>query len=90
MGNQMAVGGMAMLRVVSGLIEIAAALIILRVGRVEAALRINSILGLVGPVVFIAVSALGIITIAVKLPPLRIVLLVVGILMVLLGTTVKA
>lgn len=90
MGNHLAVGGMAMLRVVSGLIEIAAALIILRVGRVDAALRINSVLGIVGPVVFIAVSALGIITIAVKLTPLKVLLLVAGILMVLLGTTVKA
>lgn len=86
----MAVGGMAILRVISGLIEIVAALIIFRIGRVEAALRINSILGLVGPVVFIAVSALGVVTIAVRLTPVKIGLLVVGIVMVLLGTTIKA
>lgn len=79
---------MAALRILSGLIEIAAAVIFLKIGRVEAALRINAFLGLVGPVVFLAVSALGIITIAVKLSPLKVALVSAGVLLVLWGTSI--
>ena len=80
------VSGMASLRVISGIIEIAAALVILRLNRVESALRINAALGIVGPIVFLLVSALGIIAVAVKLPIYKICLVMIGIILVLLGT----
>lgn len=80
------VNSMAVLRIVSGLIEIVAAIIIMRFGRVETALRINAFLGLIGPVVFILVSALGIVAVAVRIVPFKIALLAVGFLMVLWGT----
>lgn len=80
------VNSMAGLRIVSGLIEIVAAIIIIRFGRVETALRINAFLGLIGPIVFIVVSALGIVAVAVRIVPFKILLLAVGFLMVLWGT----
>ena len=81
-----AVNSMAGLRIFSGLLEIAAAVIIIRSGRVEAALRINALLGLIGPLVFLAVSALGIVAVAVRIVPFKILLLIIGFLFVLWGT----
>ncbi|NLW48600.1 MAG: DUF2619 domain-containing protein, partial [Firmicutes bacterium] len=43
---------MATIRMISGLLEIAVALIFLKIGRVDSALRMNAFLGLVGPLVF--------------------------------------
>lgn len=78
--------GMALLRVISGMIEIIAALLILRLQRVELALRLNAVLGIIGPLVFISVSALGLVAVAVRLSPVKVGLIGLGILFVLLGT----
>lgn len=51
---------MALVRYISASIEITAATVMLRYGRIETALAINSALGLVGPILFAVVSALGI------------------------------
>ena len=53
------VGGMAALRVLAGTIEISAAILMLRYGRVSTALRINAVLGLIGPTILLVVSTLG-------------------------------
>lgn len=84
--EEKALSGMAMLRIISGLLEIVAAVFIVRLGRIEAALRINAFLGLVGPVVFILVSALGIIAVAVRIIPWKIGLIILGFIFVMLGT----
>ncbi len=76
----------AMLRVISGILEISAALVIIRLRRIEAALRINALLGLIGPLVFLAVSALGIVALAVKISPVKIILLLAGAFFILWGT----
>ena len=76
----------AMLRAISGILEISAALVILRLSRIEAALRINAVLGLIGPLVFLAVSALGIGALAVKTSPVKIISLVAGACFILWGT----
>ncbi|HEX7712620.1 MAG TPA: DUF2619 domain-containing protein [Bacillota bacterium] len=77
---------MALIRVISGMIEIVAAMIFLKVGRVDTALRLNAILGLIGPLIFLAVSVLGIAAIAVKLSWTKVVLISLGIILVLIGT----
>jgi len=51
--------GMALLRVLSGSIELTAAFLMYRLQSVEKALIVNSSLALVGPLVFIAITALG-------------------------------
>ncbi|HEX2954288.1 MAG TPA: DUF2619 domain-containing protein [Bacillota bacterium] len=84
--EERAVQSMASLRIISGLIEIVAAIVIMRFGRVETALRINALLGLIGPIVFIVVSALGIVAVAVKIVPMKVAFLAIGFLLVLLGT----
>jgi len=77
---------MATIRMISGLLEIAVALIFLKIGRVDSALRMNAFLGLVGPLVFIAVSVLGIAAIAVRLPLYKVFLISIGMVLVLIGT----
>jgi len=86
MSNLSALGGMAAVRVISGIMEILAALIILRLGKVESALRINAFLGLIGTLVYVIVGVLGIFAIAVKLSPLKVIVLTLGTLLVLAGT----
>lgn len=75
-----------MLRILSGLLEITTAIFILRFQRVETALQLNALLGLVGPIIFLLVSALGIVAVAVKISPFKIVLIVLGVIFTLLGT----
>lgn len=77
---------MAMIRMISGILEIAVAFIFLKIGRVDSALRMNAFLGLVGPLVFLAVSVLGIATIAVRLPWYKVFIISLGMLLVLIGT----
>ena len=79
---------MALIRLLSGLMEILAAAAFWRLGRVEAALRINAFLGLVGPLVFVLVSVFGIVAVAVHLSPAKVALLTVGTLLVLVGTRI--
>ncbi len=80
------ISSMSMLRIFSGLLEIATAILIFRFQRVETALQLNALLGLAGPIVFLIVSALGIVAVAVKITPCKIVLIVLGVVFTLLGT----
>jgi hypothetical protein len=85
--EQATINNMALIRVVSGLLEIITAVFIVRLGRVDLALRLNALLGLIGPLIFILVSVLGIAAIAVKLSWLKVGLLSLGIVLVIWGTT---
>lgn len=77
--------GMAALRVFSGLVELAAAYLMWRTARVEAALQINAALGLVGPTVLVLVTLLGIAGLAGKASPTKLILIGLGALLILIG-----
>jgi hypothetical protein len=77
---------MATIRVISGLLEIMVAIIFLKSGRVENALRMNAFLGLIGPLVFLLVSVLGVVAIAVKISWPKMIIICLGIILVLVGT----
>lgn len=77
---------MALMRVVSSLIELIAAILFLRFKSLETALRINAVLGLIGPAIFTVVSLLGIIGISGKVSFVKLVIIFVGVLLVLIGT----
>jgi len=80
--------GMAALRMLSSLIEFSAALLILfKFRRVEEAVRVNALLGLVGPTIFLLVSGLGLLGLAGRVPLGKMVLILLGIFFVLVGTT---
>ncbi|GIO42962.1 MULTISPECIES: YqhV family protein [Paenibacillus] len=61
------VTGMASLRIVSGSIEIVAAILMLKLGRVDKALAVNSALAFVGPSVLLITTAIGLAGMADKL-----------------------
>ncbi|MGE5553128.1 MAG: DUF2619 domain-containing protein [Betaproteobacteria bacterium] len=79
-------GGMALLRVLSGLIEVGAAVLMFRAGKVGAAMQINATLGLVGPAVNLLVCALGLVFVAVRFSLWRTGLVALGVLLIWLGT----
>jgi len=77
---------MAALRFLSSAIECAAALYMLRLFRVQDALRLNAVLGLVGPTILILVTIVGVAGIAEKLSVERIALILVAVVLVFLAT----
>ncbi|CAM4508124.1 MAG: YqhV family protein [Paenibacillus macerans] len=58
---------MATLRMFSGTVEILAALLMLKLGRVDKALAVNSALAFVGPTVLLVTTSIGLAGIADKL-----------------------
>jgi hypothetical protein len=78
---------MAAIRVLSACLEFGAALLFLKSNRVETALRINSLLGLVGPAIFLLVSLLGVTALAGRVEPAKMTVIIAGIALVLYGTT---
>ncbi len=84
--EQVTVNSMAIIRVISGLLEIIVAIIFFKGGRVETALRMNAFLGLIGPLVFLLVSVLGVVAITVKLSWTKLIIISLGIILVMVGT----
>ena len=80
---------MALLRVLSGSIELLAAFLIYRFNNVEKALVVNSTLALVGPLIFISVTTLGLVGITDKLSLGKLVWVSVGIACLLIGILKK-
>lgn len=78
--------GMRLARMLSACIEVFAALMLLRMADPRAMLRLNSLLGLVGPAIFITVSALGLAASLGRLQPGRVLAVLLGIALVVWGT----
>lgn len=76
---------MAAVRVLSACIEFTAAMLMLYFGRVESAFKINSLLVLVGPTVFLTVTLLGLAGLAGKVSPAGMVLIAAGVLLIFTG-----
>lgn len=77
---------MALLRLIAGTIEISAGLLMLKFGRVQMALKINSMLGLIGPIILTLVGAVGLIGLSSELSWSRLVLTALGVFLIFLGT----
>lgn len=77
---------MAALRFLSSAVECAAACYILRLFRVEDALRVNAVLGLVGPTVLVLVTLIGLTGMAERLSLERTVLIVLAVVLVFVAT----
>ena len=86
MGVNLAVVGMAVLRLISACIEASAALLMLRLGSTRWALVINSLLGIVGPTILLATTIIGVAGLAHQLEPRRMVMVLVGAGLVICGT----
>ncbi|MDI3538706.1 MAG: hypothetical protein PWP58_1595 [Bacillota bacterium] len=79
------VRAMALMRVFAGNLEVAAAFLMLRFGRVESAFRINAWLGIIGPATFLLVSSLGLAGMVGQIPPLKVVLLLGAVVLILIS-----
>lgn len=79
------VSSMALLRFISGIVEFTAALLMLKFDSVERALQLNSILAIVGPMVLVLVTALGLVGIAEKISFLNFIIIGLGVILILLG-----
>lgn len=75
-----------LIRMLSACIEVVAAILLLRMTDVRSMIRLNGLLGLVGPAIFITVSGLGLAASLGKIQPGKLGLILLGVLLVLLGT----
>jgi hypothetical protein len=76
---------MAAVRVLSSLIELTAAILMLKLNRVEAALKINATLALVGPTIMLTVMALGLWGLAGKIPLSKMLTIILGVGLIFYG-----
>lgn len=81
--------GMAMLRLLSGSLEIAAALLMLRFNNIEKAMIVNSSLALVGPLILIATTTIGLVGLSDKLSPSKFVWVAAGVICLMIGILKK-
>ncbi|ATY28951.1 MULTISPECIES: YqhV family protein [Bacillus] len=76
---------MAGLRVLSSLIELSAAIIMLLTNDIRKAVVVNSILAIVGPLIFIITMTIGIYQIAGQLSYAKLILIFAGVVLILAG-----
>jgi putative exporter of polyketide antibiotics len=81
--------GMAILRIISGSIELIAALLMLKFNNVEKALLVNSTLALVGPIVLILTTTIGLIGLADKLSMNKLLWIFIGVACIFVGIIKK-
>ncbi len=86
MAEEQLIRAMGLVRIISGVIEIAAAMLILRSWRMEQAFRINALLGLVGPTIFTVVTLLGLAGLAERLSLARAITVLAGVGLILSAT----
>lgn len=79
--------GMVMIRLLSGMLELSGALLMWRFGRLDMAVRINGLLGLVGPLVLTTTMALGIAGLAGRVPSGKLLWIGMGVVCILFGTS---
>lgn len=80
-----AILGMALLRIVSGSIEIMVAILFLKYNNLEKALMLNSSLALVGPIILITTTTIGLFGIAEKITFTRLLWVFGGVACILFG-----
>jgi Protein of unknown function (DUF2619). len=80
---------MATLRIISGSLELCAALLMLRFNEVNKALLINSSLALVGPLILISTTAIGLVGLADKISYSKMLWITAGIGCLMIGILKK-
>jgi putative exporter of polyketide antibiotics len=81
--------GMASLRLISGSLEIIAALLMLRLNQVEKALLVNSGLAVVGPLILLSTTTIGLVGLADKLSFSRLLWVGIGVTCIFIGILKK-
>lgn len=80
-----AILGMALLRILSGSIEIFAAILMIKFNEIEKALIVNSSLALVGPMILIATTTIGLFGMAEKISFIKMFWIFLGVGCILYG-----
>lgn len=78
--------GIRIMRGLSAIIEVTAALLLLRMSDLPSMIRLNAFLGMVGPVIFITVGAMGLAAGFGKIALHKLALIFLGVVLVVLGT----
>lgn len=78
--------GIRVARGLSAAIEVTALLLLLRMENIADMVRLNGLLGMVGPLIFITVSALGLAGSLGAIQPGKIALIAAGVILIVLGT----
>ena len=78
--------GMATLRIIFGLMGLVGAGIMLKGNDTALALQVNGVLGAIGPFILLSVAALGVIDLAGGIPYSKIAMIIVGVVLILMGT----
>ncbi len=78
--------GMSFLRFLSGTIELIAALLMLSSMNLNIAMRINGLLGFVGPTILVLVSTLGLVGLAGQVSLHKLTFIITGVICILVGT----
>lgn len=80
-----AVLGMALLRLLSGSIELIAAILMLKFNSIEKALVVNSSLALIGPIILILTTSIGLLGIVEKISYMKMVWIFLGVGFIFVG-----
>jgi putative exporter of polyketide antibiotics len=80
-----AVLGMALLRIISGCIEISAALLMMKFNTVEKALMVNSSLAIIGPLILITTTTIGVTGLADNISLMKLIWIFLGVSFILIG-----
>lgn len=81
--------GMIAVRLASAAAELTGAYLMHRLGRLEDAVRINALLGVVGPTVLFVATAVGVAGLADRLPLPRLGLIMLGAIVITLATKAR-
>ncbi|OIK14961.1 hypothetical protein BIV60_10525 [Bacillus sp. MUM 116] len=77
--------GMALLRILSGCIEITAAILMIKFNSIEKALMVNSSLALVGPIILILTTTIGVLGMVGNISFYKILWIFLGVCFILFG-----
>ncbi|HOB09765.1 MAG: YqhV family protein [Limnochordia bacterium] len=77
--------GMALMRFLAGAVEITAALLMLKFATVQTAMKINAVLGMIGPTVLMLVSLLGLIGLSQQISYAKMLIIAAGVLLIFYG-----
>jgi hypothetical protein len=80
---------MAILRFISGSIEIVAAMLMIRLNDIEKALIVNSSLALIGPIILVLTTTVGLLGVSEKLSFFKITCIISGVMLILIGVKSK-
>ncbi|MFW6022080.1 MAG: YqhV family protein [Halanaerobiaceae bacterium] len=77
---------MIFIRILSSLIELSAAFLMYHFKSIDTAIRINAVLGFVGPIILILVTFIGLVGISSTIDFKNLLLIAAGVTLILLGT----